>query len=333
MAGRKKHLIVIHGRSTKPSYKEKLRLVKQSMLHGLDRVDTDAAQRLRKPTGPNGVKLTFAYYGDLSNKLILEKKPEKLSRLSGTDPDYGDQRCEPDGFYDAGLDLLFAQNSHTKAAYKKFLRENPDRSWMNNVGSVLSVLGNISGFSDELLAAATADMGAYLLTRQWGSAMRERLQNPLKKSIKAGDDVCLVAHSMGCMISYDVLWKFSRMSEYRDVMQSENPVTKWITLGSPLGEPGVRKNLYDADEREDGMYPTGIIKDWVNMSAVDDFICHDMTVKDDFKNMKKRGHVGDIRDVKLYNFWLGATHTNPHKFYGYLDNPTVAREIASWINS
>ena len=41
---KKKHLIVIHGRSTKPSQKEKTRLVRAALLHGLERVDAAAAK-------------------------------------------------------------------------------------------------------------------------------------------------------------------------------------------------------------------------------------------------------------------------------------------------
>lgn len=329
----KKHLFVIHGRSTKPSEKEKRRIVKASLLHGMERVDGAAAAKIDKPVSSGGVKLSFIYYGDLSNELILEKNPAKKDRLTGKDEDHNNQHCEPDGFYDEGLETLFAVRGHTKASYKAFLKKYPDRRWMDNAASVVSFLGNLVGLSDNIVSAATADMGAYLLTRRWGSEIRNRLQKPIKKALKDGDDICLVAHSMGCIVSYDVLWKFSRMSEYDDVQNSGNRVNKWITLGNPLGDPAVRKNLYDAHEREDGRYPAGIIKDWVNLSAQDDFICHDSTIKNDFKDMKKRGHVESIVDKKIYNLWIGAKATNPHKFYGYLDNPSVAREIIDWVNA
>jgi hypothetical protein len=328
-----KHLFVIHGRSTKPSEKEKARITRQSLLHGLDRGHSEVAARIRQKSGSGRVKLSFIYYGDISNALILERNPSKANRLSGTDPAHGNAKCEPDAFYDEGLKLLYAHNSHNKSAYKKLLRDNPDARWIDNVASVISVLGNLSGLSDRLISAATADLGAYLLTRKTGSAIRERLQKPLRKALLNGDDVCLLSHSMGCMVSYDVLWKFSQMSEYRDVQDSKRRISKWITLGNPLGEPGVRKNLYDADEPDDGRYPKNIIKGWVNLSAQDDFICHDSTVKDDFKEMKKWGYVESISDRKIYNFWLGRKTSNPHKFYGYLDNPYVAREVADWANT
>jgi hypothetical protein len=101
----------------------------------------------------------------------------------------------------------------------------------------------------------------------------------------------------------------------------------------------VRDNLIDApfDEEED-RYPTNVDK-WVNISAQDDFVSHDGTMQDDFKAMRRkqkingehRAPVGSISDHRIYNFWAGDEGSNPHKFYGYLDHPKVATEIASWI--
>lgn len=330
---RKKHLIVIHGRSTKPSHREKERVVTEALKHGLSRINPTAGARIGKQASTDGVKYSFVYYGDISNHLILSRSPSKSSRLTGRDPDHDNQPCEPDGFYKTGLEMLFDQRHHSKAAYNKFLREQKDKRWLDNAASVISFLAGLTGLSDKLIATATADMGNYLLTRQWGSAIRDRLQQPLKKALIAGDDICLVSHSMGCMVAYDVLWKFSRMSEYRRIQDTNNQVSKWLTLGNPLGEPGVRDNLYDADEPDDGIYPKNIIKNWVNLSAQDDFICHDPTVRDDFKVMRKKGYVDDIVDRKIYNFWCGAKATNPHKIYGYLDNPKVAQEILDWMDA
>ncbi len=328
---RKKHLMVVHGRSTKPSEKEKTRIVTLALMNGLNRVDPGAAAKIGTEEGQ--VNLSFIYYGDLSNQLIVERNPDKLERLQGQDSDHGNQRCEAEGFYNKGLAKLFEQEGHDEADYKAFLKKYDDRRWVDNAASVVSFLGNLAGLSDHVIAKATADMGAYLLTRRWGSAIRDRLQRPLKEALLNGDDICLVSHSMGCIVSYDVLWKFSRMSEYREVQAKGNRVTKWFTLGNPLGEPGVRKNLYDSDEPKDGKYPKDIIKEWVNFSAQDDFICHDATVEDDFKQMIDNELLSGIRDEKIYNFWIGAKATNPHKFYGYLDNPIVAGEIVDWMNS
>ncbi|MFT5081500.1 MAG: hypothetical protein ACI84E_002163, partial [Planctomycetota bacterium] len=178
------------------------------------------------------------------------------------------------------------------------------------------------------------DMSAYLTQYHVGSAIRQRLQKLLAPALKRGDDVCLVSHSMGCIVSYDVLWKFSRMSEYEQIR--ERKVNRWITLGSPLGEPGVQDNLYDAKVDASGQYPTNI-KHWTNIAAFDDFVAHDEDAADDFASMTAASGadpalVQSITDSRMYNFWTGSKGSNPHKLYGYLDHPHVATEIAKWIS-
>jgi hypothetical protein len=230
------------------------------------------------------------------------------------------------------MDRLLAQTSHKEPAYDKLLKENKDLRWMDNVGSVVSFLASLSGLSDNIVRAATADMGAYLMTRKIGSAVRERLQGPLKEALVAGDDVCIVSHSMGCIVTYDVLWKLSQMSEYREVQDTGNRVKLWLTIGNPLGEPGVKNNLYDSDEFDDGKYPKHIIDAWVNVPARDDFVSHDQRISDDFREMKRRRYLNKLEDrAEVYTFWVGDSGVNPHKLYGYLDNPQVARHIANWI--
>lgn len=330
---KKKHLIIVHGRASKPSHSEKERLVLKSLLHGLNRVDTSAAKAIKT----RKIKYDFVYYGDINNRLLLAAMSEKDPRrheFTGKDTRHNNQKCQPAGSYDADLEDLFSQQSFTKKAYQRFLKQNSDKRGLDNVAAVISWFANLVALSDKILQKATPDMGAYLISRRVGSSIRMRLQAPLKPSLLAGNDVCLVAHSMGCIVSYDVLWKFSQMSEYHDVRKSGYKVSKWLTLGCPLGEPGVRKNLYDANEDEDGKYPRHIIRDWVNIAARDDFVCHDEAIRDDFKPMLKKGYVESIKDINrgVHTFWKGQQGTNPHKLYGYLDHPKVAKQIASWIH-
>lgn len=324
----KKHLIVIHGRATKPSYGEKRRLVMQSLLHGLERVDSRAVNRIHDKK----IEFSFVYYGDINNREIIAKDPGKKKELSGkNDPRYGGGACEPSGSYDADLKRMLGQTDFSKKAYRKHLSEVRDLRGLDNAASVISGVASLIGLNDNILRRVTPDMGAYLLTRKTGSEIRQRLQGPLQKALLAGDDICLVSHSMGCIVSYDVLWKFSQMSEYEDIQRSKSRVNFWLTLGNPLGEPGVIDNLYDSNEREDGKYPKHIIDQWLNVSAEDDFVAHDDRIENDFRAMKRLGYA-KIRDLpKIYNFWAGSDGSNPHKFYGYLDNPAVAKQIAGWI--
>lgn len=328
-----KHLIIIHGRATKPSRKEKTRLIEESLLHGLQRNHPDAARKVKS----GRIKLSIAYYGDISNSIMIDSGKKSASDLPGKDADHGHVPCEKEGSYDTDLARLFQRTSFNKRAYKEFLAAERDKRALDDIATALSGVMNILGLSDNVIRTATPDMGAYLTRHSIRSTIRERLNEHLLPALEKGDDICLVSHSMGCIVSYDVLWKYSHMSEYSHVRTKT--VSQWITLGNPLGEPGVRNNLIDAPfEAEEDLYPTNI-KHWLNIAAYDDFVSHDATMANDFKAMKRkrnirglqRSTVSSIKDARIYNFWAGYDGSNPHKLYGYLDHPRVAKAIAGWI--
>jgi len=324
-----KRLFVVHGRSTKPSRREKARLVDLALRHGLTRVDERLLGEL-----DSRVRVSLIYYGDISNQLLIEHDPERWRpQLEGRDADFDDGPCEPDGSYDADLRIMFKHEDFSRQAYQDFLHKTPDTRGLDDLARIASSLVSLTGLSDRLVARVTPDMGAYLSTRKVGSQIRERLQAPLAQALIAGDDICIVSHSMGCIVTYDVLWKLAQMSEYAHVRKPRNSITHWITIGCPLGEPGVRSQLYDSNERSDGRYPVGLIKRWTNISARDDFVAHDASVADDFREFDKRDAVA-IEDLGLiHNFWRGYDGHNPHKLYGYLDNPTFAAALAGWLKT
>ncbi|MEL7403320.1 MAG: hypothetical protein AAGJ89_07750, partial [Pseudomonadota bacterium] len=281
-----KRIILIHGRSTKPCKSTHEKLVKTALLQGLNRVNEDAAKKVSK----REVKLDIVYYGDINNRILAGQFERYEQSLSATDPAFDNVRCLPDdGLFEA-VERLATYRTFDRRAYRKVLRDYEDSRFLDSAARAVSTIAAITTatlLNEVAIKRATADMGAYLMQRSVGSEVRERLQSPLKRALKNNDDICLVAHSMGCMVSYDVLWKFSRMSEYRDVRENGNRVARWVTLGCPLGEAGVKANLYDSNEREqqDGTdkHPKGIIDQWENFAAFDDFISHDPTMKDDFR--------------------------------------------------
>ena len=326
-----KHLILIHGRSTKPSESEKRSLVNRVITDSLNRIDSNIAKNF----SDNKIKYSFIYYGDINNKLMLEHdKSLKNNLISKNDAKYNFEPCEPVERYASSMDQLLTQSSFTKEAYQELLRNHRDQRFFDDIARAVSWAASLTGFSDNIIRWTTADMGAYLMTRKAGSAIRQRLQEPLRQSLLDGDDICLVSHSMGCIVSYDVLWKFSQMSEYSDIQHTNNKVNLWLTLGNPLGEPGVKQNLYDAHEGKDGKYPRDIIKNWVNIAAHDDFVAHDSRIADDYEEMRELNYIENITDLpEIYTFWVGKGGVNPHKLYGYLHHPTVAQQIIDWVKS
>lgn len=323
-----KHIIFVHGRSTKPAEKEKERLVRTALIHGIERLNPGAAEQLR--TGHVG--FTVAYYGDVTNRLMRRSDASAWTWMTAKDPDHENSPCEDGKYYDASMAEALARptSSFSKADYRRWLDEVPDARGSDEIARIASGMAAFFGLSDELIRRTAPDMASYLKSLVVASEIRDRLQAPLVRALREGHEVCLLAHSMGCIVAYDVLWRLSRLAEYRDL--GDFCVSLWLTLGNPLGEPGVKANLIDVDEKSSARYPKDIIGDWVNIPAHDDFICHDRTVADDFAVMRRRGYVRSIEDREpIYSFWRGGRGSNPHKLYGYLNHPRVGAELGRWI--
>jgi len=320
-------IILIHGRNTKPGIRQHKGLQRLALKQGVANVSTAKAAKIG-----SHVKLDIVYYGDVNNR-ILKKYPKYAADLSETDPVLGTP-CLPSAGYSAAIEELHKIKRYDRRDYRKILANNKDKRWLDEAAAWISTIASLISFSSlNMLAikAALPDMAEYLCSQAVGSEIRKRLADPLERSLLRGDDICLISHSMGCVVAFDVLWKFSRTSEYEKIQKTGNRVANWITVGSPLGEAGVKKFLKGGSRNGGERYPANIVTDWKNIAARDDFIAHDKTMKDDYRRMKKAKLIKTITDKKIYNCYAKDGVANPHKFYGYLDHPVTAKYIANWI--
>ena len=104
-----------------------------------------------------------------------------------------------------------------------------------------------------------------------------------------------------------------------------------MTLGSPLGDSNIRKRLNGAKEKLALRYPKNVIA-WHNVSAEDDYTCHDDTLADDFKKMMNRRIVSAVNDYKIYNLAVRYGRSNPHNSIGYYIHPRTAKVVVDWMN-
>lgn len=319
-----KHLVIIHGRDKKPVCEEMLKLTIQSLVAGLGRVDETAAKKFNE----GAIQLSFIYYGDINNGLLLKRHPELKKIMHEINGNW----YVKDDYYDEDMERLIQRLTSSLNAenYRELLQGQEQIALRDDLARTISPFVSLFDMSYRAIRRLLPDLGAYLTSRVVGSEIRERLQKPLANALQK-DDVMLISHSMGCMVSYDVLWKFSRMSEYKHLWDKKLNI--WLTIGNPLGEPSVSKGLYDSDEPEDGKYPTNI-KNWININAVDDYIAHDLTMEDDFRPMLHERLVNHIIDEPpIYNFWKDHMgRCNPHNLFGYLNHPDVAKHVAKWMN-
>ena len=107
-------------------------------------------------------------------------------------------------------------------------------------------------------------------------------------------------------------------------------VLKWATALTPLGDETVKRRLNGAKSRDRGRFPTNVLS-WHNVSAEDDWLCHDNTVGDDFRAMLKQRQVSCIRDYRVYNLAVRYGRSNPHSSVGYLVHPRVSKLTTDWL--
>lgn len=333
-----KHLILVHGRDIKPAGTALAALGKRAVIRGLQRAGrADVADRLED----GGIKLTSVYYGDVNNGIEASYHAKTAALLTAqNDPIYDFKPCFPIAALDEAFELTDKLRTFNKVAYRHVLAIAEDWRFWDEAVHAASMFGELFTFGllNSLFEVSIKwDLAVYLTSQRVGSEIRARLQDVLKQSLADGDDICLVTHSMGCMVAYDVFWKYSFRSEYEERRGEEaNPVKLWLTLGCPLGEIGIRRNLLDAVALEEEKYPRNQFLDWINVHAEDDFIAHVPNMRSSFSAMRAKGYCRSITDRKIYNCWHyrdaagGQLVANPHDLYGYLMNQDTAKIIAGW---
>ena len=135
----------------------------------------------------------------------------------------------------------------------------------------------------------------------------------------------LLAHCLGSVAAFDVLWALSQTDLHPE--HRHNKVKLLITLGSPLGDETVKSRLLGSLGDGRARFPANVIH-WVNVTAEDDWVSHDNTVADDYREMLKLRLVSRIDDHKIHNFAVRYGRSNPHSALGYLIHPTVAKTLA-----
>jgi hypothetical protein len=330
----RKHIILVHGRDIKPAVSEMEKLARRALQEGFRR--SGSAVPL---SGAGAVKFSLVYFGDITNDIQAKASKVDKAKLTARDPDFGNAACFPIEPLKAGFDTTGAVKKFDEPAYASIISKADDLRLLDEAADFASLIGQLFTFgilNTVAINMATADLGAYLTEHKTGSAIRDRLQNVLRPALEAGDDICLVTHSLGCMVAYDVFWKFSMTSEYEKFRALGKKVSLWLTIGCPLGEAGVVRNLLDGRYGDSEKYPRRQFARWENVYAKDDYIAHVERMAPVYKPMVKRDYADSIKDRQIYNCWsyihsmTGRLVSNPHDLYGYLMHQDVGKMINAW---
>ena len=316
-----KHLVLIHGRHFKPSKHALQELWFEAIEHGLDRDCSHLVKTYQD------IKRTFVYYGDISNE-FLSRNRRRCEDLYDECKDLNDRRC--------CLDRLKAYRraeflgNEGKKTYRALEGYAPGKETLFDL---LGGFADVIGLAGLAIRTIAPDIDHYWEPdSSFASDVRCKLTSELGKALCAGDDVMVVAHSLGSMIAYDVLWKFSYYSEYRELRRRGNPLSILVTLGSPLGNETVKRFLKGSSASGQRKYPT-VLRRWENLAAEDDYVCHDETLCDDYRKMERWEMIDSIRDHRIYNLAVRHEESNPHHGVGYLIHPHFIEILGHWLRN
>lgn len=306
-------ILIVHGRDFKPAKEPLLDISVSALRSGIERDYPDQVDAL------NNVRKDMAYYGDLTKNLLES---------------YGQQ-------YDETLDLGDRSNAlnslRSIPARKRFgIRQYdclPGKTALREFAADIAapILGAV-GLTMPLISSVAKDCAEYLGGKSdYADKLRERVRSKLCELLDRDDQILLMSHGLGCIVVYDVLWELSHEPEFQE-RYGQCKVHTWVTLGAPLGDTHIRKRLRGAKESLDDRFPTNVIS-WHNVSAEDDYSCHDNTLADDFKKMMDQRLVSAVHDYLIYNLAVRYGKSNPHSSVGYYIHPRVSKIVVDWMRS
>ncbi len=251
-------IVIVHGRDFKPAGKDLLELIESALAAGLERDHPEVLADYRALTKD------LTYYGDLTNEFLVGKGGNYDEQL-----DIGDRRN--------ALHLLRQIDRRKKFGVQRYDNLPGKSAVAEFAAGIAGPLLGVVGLASTMISKLAKDLGEYWNAKSdFGGQVRQRVRDTLCAAIDRGDQVMLISHGTGSVIAYDVLWQLSHDPEISP-QYAEKKVDVWLTLGAPIGDNVIRKKLFGAKDKTGKRYPRNILS-WHNVSAEDDYCCHDETL-------------------------------------------------------
>ncbi len=304
-------LILVHGRDFKPSATQLMDFNVAALTAALERDRPDILDRF------HSLDKQLCYYGDYNNEFLAG-----AGKYYDESLDVGDRRNAL-----LKLKTLVKTKHFGVTRYDRLPGKTAMAEFAADVAAPL--LGTI-GLSKALISKVAPDLAEYWSANSdFAAKLRSRVRQPIIEALDREERILLLAHGTGSIVTYDVLWQLSHDPEYAG-RYAEKKIDILLTLGSPLGDSMVRRRLLGAGGKGRMRFPINVMT-WHNVSAEDDYMCHDNTLSDDYKAMLKQRQVSSIRDYRIYNLTVRYGKSNPHSSVGYLMHPKTAQVVADWI--
>lgn len=170
---------------------------------------------------------------------------------------------------------------------------------------------------DHLLGLPFDDLRDYYRNPVVRNRARDRLIHALQRH--KDKRVCLIAHSMGSILAYDVL---------RTLEQTLPAIDHFVTIGSPLGLPIVIQHVQE--EFSNTLVPQQV-RHWTNLADPRDKIALDCILGKDYPPAPSG--MG-IQDGLAYNNYVDRTgKRDHHNGYGYLRTPELSNILREFLDA
>jgi len=177
---------------------------------------------------------------------------------------------------------------------------DPDlKNLVASAGSLLDLITSVVADSEggALLRSLSAD-ASFLSDSRKRCASEQRLGDAIDRARREGRPVILVAHSLGSLVAYD----------YLSSRADTGLVQLFVTIGSPVGAPELRRLLLGGDGSDTLARPAGVTT-WVNVRNESDPFATPISIG---------------RDVVTNP---PPDETDPHEMTGYLRGAATATEV------
>jgi len=313
-----KQIILIHGRADKPRQDILHQLWVRSLVNNL--VDMENGLSAAEVLAFEAC-CKMAYWATIA-PFALNDEEEDVERLDACAKRVDDIRKKkgPGGFH-----------CGTGHKFRNF--------WRDLGADVAGFMAEALTLKDNILEKALDDLGLYIMNQCIASKMRSLLEKQLVDAWQNNREVCIISHSMGTMIAYDVLWRYSHRADTEGYHSKR--VNLFVTMGSPLGDATFQKWLMGRHYHKTPKrhFPINI-DHWCNFSCLGDVICHDKDLGKEFHSpMRKHCKLltpdnknQNSNYVRLYNPYRSRSgKRNPHKSYGYLAQPKLAKWLLKFL--
>lgn len=297
-------IICIHGLGNKPSKELLTKWWQLSIREGLGGI----GKYIYNP------KLEMVYWAD-----ILYDKPQDENETDSKNPYYLD-----DPYVPAPKNYLPKKRENLKKVLS-FFEKQMDKLFLNKDLSI-----NYSFISDLIIHKYFKDLEIYYSAESTDKnyktlCARELIRKKLMEILDKhkNDKIFLIAHSMGTIVSYDVLM----------LQLTNSKIDTFATIGSPLGIPMVMSKI--AAEYKSVFHnidrlatPKGVTRCWYNFSDLEDKVAMNYDLADDY-DANESGI--KVIDIIVDNNYILNGEKNPHKAYGYLRAPEFSNVLFEFL--